>query len=218
MVQLRPDDPPAPTLSLAAGLALIEAVDAARPGPAADAEMAQRRAARRHKLAGILLERSGDRVVVGFGVNLASAPACRTARPRPRRRHSAGGLCAAARRQLRAAAGAVAAARVRRLRAPGAARASARYAAHGSRLQRRDGQRHVSTGSSPTGPLRLRSMTARSRSSAPATSSCESNPLRLGRRHAACHRRREYQSRVRARRWRRDQGALADRHRPAANR
>jgi len=26
------------------------------------------------KLAGILLERSGDRVVVGFGVNLASAP------------------------------------------------------------------------------------------------------------------------------------------------
>ena len=27
------------------------------------------------KLAGILLERSGDRVVIGFGVNLASAPA-----------------------------------------------------------------------------------------------------------------------------------------------
>ena len=27
------------------------------------------------KLAGILLERSGDRVVVGFGVNLATAPA-----------------------------------------------------------------------------------------------------------------------------------------------
>ena len=26
------------------------------------------------KLAGILLERSGDRIVVGFGVNLASAP------------------------------------------------------------------------------------------------------------------------------------------------
>jgi BirA family biotin operon repressor/biotin-[acetyl-CoA-carboxylase] ligase len=27
-----------------------------------------------HKVAGILLERSGDRVVIGFGVNLASAP------------------------------------------------------------------------------------------------------------------------------------------------
>lgn len=27
-----------------------------------------------HKLAGILLERSGERVVVGFGVNLAAAP------------------------------------------------------------------------------------------------------------------------------------------------
>ena len=33
------------------------------------------------KLAGILLERSGDRVVAGFGVNLAGAPGISGARP-----------------------------------------------------------------------------------------------------------------------------------------
>ena len=42
LVELRPGDPPAPTLSLAAGLALIEAVDVAVPGAGADAQMAQR--------------------------------------------------------------------------------------------------------------------------------------------------------------------------------
>ena len=69
-------DPPLHTLALVAGLALMEAVGPRLPdqvratlkwpndlmiGPA--------------KLAGILLERSGDAVVVGIGVNLARAPA-----------------------------------------------------------------------------------------------------------------------------------------------
>ena len=41
VVELQPGDPPAPSLSLAAGLALIEAVDVADARPAADAQMAQ---------------------------------------------------------------------------------------------------------------------------------------------------------------------------------
>lgn len=75
LVELRPDDPPAPTLSLAAGLALIEAVDVAAPGQPLILKWPNDLLLGGTKLAGILLERSGDRVAVGFGVNLASAPA-----------------------------------------------------------------------------------------------------------------------------------------------
>jgi len=75
LVQLRLDDPPAPTLSLAAGLALIEAVDVAAPGRPLILKWPNDLLLGGTKLAGILLERSGDRVAVGFGVNLASAPA-----------------------------------------------------------------------------------------------------------------------------------------------
>ena len=74
LIQLRDGDPPAPTLALAAGLALIEAVEVA----AADLKMMLKwpndLILGDAKLAGILLERSGDRVVAGFGVNLAAAP------------------------------------------------------------------------------------------------------------------------------------------------
>jgi BirA family biotin operon repressor/biotin-[acetyl-CoA-carboxylase] ligase len=73
-VQLRGDDPPAPTLSLAAGLALVEAIDAAMPGQALMLKWPNDLMLSGKKLAGILLERSGERVAVGFGVNLASAP------------------------------------------------------------------------------------------------------------------------------------------------
>ncbi len=38
------------------------------------AEMAQRSVDRRAKLSGILLERTGDAIVIGMGINLASAP------------------------------------------------------------------------------------------------------------------------------------------------
>ena len=74
LVQLREADPPAPTLSLAAGLALIEAIDVASPGEALMLKWPNDLLLSGKKLAGILLERSGDRIVVGFGINLARAP------------------------------------------------------------------------------------------------------------------------------------------------
>lgn len=74
IVQVRPSDPPAPTLSLAAGLALVEAVDVAAPATPLLLKWPNDLMLGGRKLAGILLERSGDRVAVGFGVNLASAP------------------------------------------------------------------------------------------------------------------------------------------------
>ena len=74
MVALRPSDPAAQTLSLVAGLALIEAVDAAVPAQPLMLKWPNDLLLSGRKLAGILLERSGDRVVIGFGVNLASAP------------------------------------------------------------------------------------------------------------------------------------------------
>ena len=74
LVVLRQNDPPAPTLSLAAGLALVEAIDAALPAQALMLKWPNDLMLLGRKVAGILLERSGDRVAVGFGVNLASAP------------------------------------------------------------------------------------------------------------------------------------------------
>ena len=67
-------DPPAQSLSLVAGLALIEAVDAAVPGQPLVLKWPNDLLLDGAKLAGILLERQGDRVVIGFGVNLAAAP------------------------------------------------------------------------------------------------------------------------------------------------
>jgi BirA family biotin operon repressor/biotin-[acetyl-CoA-carboxylase] ligase len=74
LVELKPGDPPAPTLSLAAGLALIEAVDVAAPNRPLMLKWPNDLLLGGDKLAGILLERSGERIVAGFGVNLASAP------------------------------------------------------------------------------------------------------------------------------------------------
>ncbi len=74
MVRLREADPPAASLSLATGLALIEAIDVAFPGEALMLKWPNDLLLAGRKLAGILLERSGDRIVVGFGVNLAMAP------------------------------------------------------------------------------------------------------------------------------------------------
>lgn len=74
MVELKPGDPPAPSLSLAAGLALIEAVDVAAPNLPLMLKWPNDLLLGPDKLAGVLLERSGDRIVAGFGVNLASAP------------------------------------------------------------------------------------------------------------------------------------------------
>ena len=74
LVVLRPGDPPAPGLSLAGGLALIEAVETAAPSADLMLKWPNDLLLGGAKLAGILLERSGDRVVAGFGVNLAQAP------------------------------------------------------------------------------------------------------------------------------------------------
>lgn len=74
VVRLSPGDQSPPSLSLAAGLALIEAVDVAAPGLPLMLKWPNDLLLGMSKLAGILLERSGDRVVAGFGVNLGSAP------------------------------------------------------------------------------------------------------------------------------------------------
>ena len=75
LVVLRPRDPPAPSLSLASGLALIDAVVAAAPDAPLQLKWPNDLLLGGAKLGGILLERMGDRVVAGFGVNLAFAPA-----------------------------------------------------------------------------------------------------------------------------------------------
>ena len=74
LVAVRAGDPSAASLSLAAGLALIEAVDLAVPGLPLMLKWPNDLLLGTAKLAGILLERSGDRIVAGFGVNLSKAP------------------------------------------------------------------------------------------------------------------------------------------------
>lgn len=74
VVQLRPTDPPAPSLALVCGVALIRAVEAAAPATGLMLKWPNDLLLGSGKLGGILLERSGDKIVAGFGVNLASAP------------------------------------------------------------------------------------------------------------------------------------------------
>lgn len=61
-------------MSLAAGLSLIEAIEFAGIDQPLMLKWPNDLLLMEKKLAGILLERSGNRVVIGFGVNLASAP------------------------------------------------------------------------------------------------------------------------------------------------
>jgi len=74
LVRVRTGDPAPQTLSLAAGLALIEAVEVAVPDQPLLLKWPNDLLLSGRKLAGILLERSGDRIAAGFGVNLAAAP------------------------------------------------------------------------------------------------------------------------------------------------
>lgn len=68
-------DPPAATLALVAGVAVHEAVSASAPGlDDVRLKWPNDLLVGAAKLAGILLERQGDVVVVGIGVNLAEAP------------------------------------------------------------------------------------------------------------------------------------------------
>ena len=73
LVRLRPGDPPAPTLALAAAVALHEVVSTFAPDVLI--KWPNDLLAGAAKLAGILLEREGEAVVIGFGVNLAHFPA-----------------------------------------------------------------------------------------------------------------------------------------------
>ena len=74
LVRLRSGDPQAGSLALAAGLALIRAVEAAAPATGLMLKWPNDLLLGSAKLAGILLERQEDRVVAGFGVNLSHAP------------------------------------------------------------------------------------------------------------------------------------------------
>ena len=74
LVRLRGADPPAPTLALVSAVALHEAVSAFAPEAEVQIKWPNDLVAGGAKLAGILLEREGDAVVAGFGVNLAFHP------------------------------------------------------------------------------------------------------------------------------------------------
>lgn len=75
VVQLRFGDPAPGTLALVAGLAVHEAVSSLlTPERKALLKWPNDLVVGRAKLAGILLEREGDAVIVGIGVNLAVAP------------------------------------------------------------------------------------------------------------------------------------------------
>lgn len=75
VVHLAPGDPPAHSLSLVAGLAVQEAVALRLPPPQrALLKWPNDLMIGPAKLVGILLERVGDAVIIGIGVNLAAAP------------------------------------------------------------------------------------------------------------------------------------------------
>lgn len=74
IVRLRPGNPPPPSLALVAGVALEEVVRAYAPAGALTLKWPNDLLAGGAKLAGILLERERDAVVIGFGVNLAARP------------------------------------------------------------------------------------------------------------------------------------------------
>ena len=72
LVRLRPRDPAAPTLALVAAVALHEAVSLTADAVAI--KWPNDLVFDGAKLAGILLEREGEVVIIGFGVNLAAYP------------------------------------------------------------------------------------------------------------------------------------------------
>lgn len=74
LVRLRSVDPPAPTLALVAGIALDETLTAWTGFDGFRLKWPNDLLAGRAKVAGILLERAGDAVVIGVGCNIAHHP------------------------------------------------------------------------------------------------------------------------------------------------
>ncbi len=72
LIRLRAGDPPAATLTFVAAVALFDAVSVW--APAIRLKWPNDIIVDGAKLSGILLERTGDAVVIGFGVNLAACP------------------------------------------------------------------------------------------------------------------------------------------------
>jgi BirA family transcriptional regulator, biotin operon repressor / biotin---[acetyl-CoA-carboxylase] ligase len=74
LIRLRAGDPPAATLGFVAALALDQILSIYAPDAAFHIKWPNDVMANGAKLSGILLERAGDAVIVGIGVNLASYP------------------------------------------------------------------------------------------------------------------------------------------------
>jgi BirA family transcriptional regulator, biotin operon repressor / biotin---[acetyl-CoA-carboxylase] ligase len=74
LIRLRAGDPPAATLGFVAALALDKILSIYAPDAAFHIKWPNDVMANGAKLSGILLERAGDAVIVGIGVNLASHP------------------------------------------------------------------------------------------------------------------------------------------------
>ncbi len=74
LVRLRPSDPPSGQLGFVAGVALHRVAAAHVPPARLMLKWPNDLLLDGAKLAGILCERAGDRVIAGFGVNLAAAP------------------------------------------------------------------------------------------------------------------------------------------------
>jgi BirA family transcriptional regulator, biotin operon repressor / biotin---[acetyl-CoA-carboxylase] ligase len=74
LIRLRAGDPPAATLGFVAALALDKILSIYAPDEAFHIKWPNDVLAGGAKLSGILLERAGDAVIVGIGVNLASYP------------------------------------------------------------------------------------------------------------------------------------------------
>ena len=76
IARLLPDDPPASSLAFVAGLAAHETIKLIAPDVAILLKWPNDvLSAKGEKLCGILLERSGDAIIAGFGINLISHPA-----------------------------------------------------------------------------------------------------------------------------------------------
>lgn len=69
LVKLRASDPPAPTLAFAVGIGLVVSI-----GDPSQLKWPNDLTIRGAKVAGVLLERQGNQIAVGIGVNLQSAP------------------------------------------------------------------------------------------------------------------------------------------------